>query len=268
MRGFVADSTSPSCDGRNSSGMESFRQDLFPASGSGYQQAPCGLWIKSPMSALVRYSVVIFNQALGKLTIVLETRGNVAGAHALDRTLDQWNPFPQKFAAQHSMKPASSRGRARSLRNAEPVTSVIAFTRNFPSTITSAARLFNVVIDCTAASIHAGSAFPLLIAVEITPVPIALVNSKASPGMAPPLVRIFLGCTTPVTEYPNFVSSSRMLCPPITVHPASIIFDRPPARIRSQDREIGFLRKAHESKRSERLATMAYTSLKEFVAAI
>src|ERR1022692_2764805 len=50
---------------------------------------------------------------------------------------------------------------------------------------------------------NASSAVPFLIAVEITPVPIPLVNSSTSPGLAPAFARTFFGCTTPVTEYPN-----------------------------------------------------------------
>src|SRR5256885_1222333 len=53
--------------------------------------------------------------------------------------------------------------------------------------ITSAEALFNVVIETTAASIHAGLATPFLIAVEITPVPKGLVSSRRSPDFAPPL---------------------------------------------------------------------------------
>src|SRR5215469_794979 len=57
----------------------------------------------------------------------------------------------------------------------------------------SAALLFSVVIDFTAALIHAGSAFSLLMAVEITPVPRALVSTSASPGFAPSLARTCRG---------------------------------------------------------------------------
>ena len=39
------------------------------------------------------------------------------------------------------------------------------------------------------------------------------------------------GWMVPVTAYPNFISSSAMLCPPRTAHPASRIFSWPPFRI-------------------------------------
>src|SRR5437773_3793474 len=77
--------------------------------------------------------------------------------------------------------------------------------------ITSAAVLFRVVMDFTAASIQACSATPFLIAVEITPVPSAFVSSKQSPAWAPAFLSMFFGFAMPVTEYPNLVSSSRML---------------------------------------------------------
>ena len=57
----------------------------------------------------------------------------------------------------------------------------------------SAAVLFSVVIERVAASIQDCFAVPFLIAVEITPVPSALVNSRRSPGWAPPLVKMRLG---------------------------------------------------------------------------
>jgi hypothetical protein len=49
----------------------------------------------------------------------------------------------------------------------------------------SAAFLFSVVIEWVAASIQDCSAFPFLIAVEITPVPSALVRISLSPAFAP-----------------------------------------------------------------------------------
>src|SRR5436190_9662470 len=69
-----------------------------------------------------------------------------------------------------------------------------------PRVITSAAVLFNVVIENTAASIHACFATPFLMAVEITPVPIDLVSSRRSPACAPPFFRTLLGSMRPVTE--------------------------------------------------------------------
>ena len=51
--------------------------------------------------------------------------------------------------------------------------------------MSSAAALFSMVIEATAASIHSWRALPFLMAVEITPVPRGLVSSKRSPGCAP-----------------------------------------------------------------------------------
>ena len=59
--------------------------------------------------------------------------------------------------------------------------------------ITPAAALFRVVMERTAASIHDCFALSFLIAVEITPVPRALVSSRRSPALAPELARILLG---------------------------------------------------------------------------
>ena len=51
----------------------------------------------------------------------------------------------------------------------------------------SLAVLFSVVMERVAASIQDCFAVPCLIAVEIAPVPSALVNNKRSLGWAPPL---------------------------------------------------------------------------------
>src|ERR1700722_1212439 len=112
-----------------------------------------------------------------------------------------------------------------------PVMSVAAWTSGLNSAATSAASLLRVVIDLVAPATHAGSALPCLIAVEMTPVPSGLVSMSTSLAFAPLFAKIRFGCTDPVTAYPNLISSSRILWPPITVQPASIILERPPARI-------------------------------------
>src|ERR1019366_1612957 len=60
----------------------------------------------------------------------------------------------------------------------KPVTSVMPCTSKPGDEVTtSAAALFRVVMERTAWRIHAASALPRLIAVEITPVPIACLRS-------------------------------------------------------------------------------------------
>ncbi len=77
--------------------------------------------------------------------------------------------------------------------------------------MTSAAVLFSVVIERVAASIHDCFAVPCLMAVEITPVPSALVNSRRSPGWAPPLVKMRLGIDEAgdgISEFGFFVADA------------------------------------------------------------
>ena len=57
----------------------------------------------------------------------------------------------------------------------------------------SAAVLFSVVMERTASRTHTASALPRLIAVEITPVPIALVKTRRSPAVAPLLASTCCG---------------------------------------------------------------------------
>ncbi len=58
--------------------------------------------------------------------------------------------------------------------------------------------------------------------------------------------------TVPVTEYPNLVSSSRMLWPPMMVQPASIIFDKPAGQNSLQNFQIAFFRIADHRQRGKR----------------
>ena len=81
----------------------------------------------------------------------------------------------------------------------KPVTSVAACTATSNVERAVAALRFNSLITFAAASTQASSAVPRLSAVVITPVPMALVSSRRSPGRAPALVQIFSGCTVPVT---------------------------------------------------------------------
>ena len=76
---------------------------------------------------------------------------------------------------------------------------------------TSAAALFSVVMERTASRIQANSALPRLIAVEITPVPIALVKMSRSPACAPLLARICLrmnGSGHRVAELDLFIANA------------------------------------------------------------
>ena len=59
-----------------------------------------------------------------------------------------------------------------------------------------------------------------------------------------------------------------MLCPPITVHPASIIFDSPPARMRSRMSRSALSGKQTSASEVSGRPPIAYTSLNELVAAI
>ena len=60
-----------------------------------------------------------------------------------------------------------------------------------------------------------------LTAVVSTPVPIGLVSTSASPGRAPALDTMRSGWIVPVTNRPNFGSSSTIEWPPEMAMPAS-----------------------------------------------
>src|SRR5947209_11744793 len=105
-------------------------------------------------------------------------------------------------------------------------------------------------------------------AVEITPVPSGLVRISESSTTAEEFVQTRSGWIIPVTEYPNLISGSRTLCPPITVHWASIILERPPARICSRTEMSPLSGKQTIASALSGLPPMAYTSLRELTAAI
>ena len=46
---------------------------------------------------------------------------------------------------------------------------------------------------------------------------------ESSPDFAPAFVTTLLGCTIPVTAYPNFISASSTECPPMTTTPSAFI---------------------------------------------
>ena len=95
----------------------------------------------------------------------------------------------------------------------------------------SAASLFRVVMDCTAAARASGDASPTRLAVQMIPTPSRLVSSRQSPGRPPLLRYIFSGSTTPVTDRPYFTSLSAMEWPPASTPPDSMTFSAPPRRI-------------------------------------
>ena len=65
-------------------------------------------------------------------------------------------------------------------------------------------------------------------AVTITPVPSGLVRKRRSPSRSPPLMKICLGWTHPVTHRPYFGSGSMTVCPPAITPPASVTLSAPP----------------------------------------
>jgi len=63
------------------------------------------------------------------------------------------------------------------------------------------------------------------------PVPRGFVITSTSSGNAPSFLRIFFGCTMPVTDSPYLISSSSTLWPPSRLAPASLILSTPPLMI-------------------------------------
>ena len=103
------------------------------------------------------------------------------------------------------------------------------------SSIVSHATRLRAAIQSTARMSSSSDASPRRKPVMITPVPIGLVRTRWSPGRAAALVRIRFGWIRPVTDRPYFSSSSRTVCPPTRVAPASLILLKPPSRILRSD---------------------------------
>ena len=82
------------------------------------------------------------------------------------------------------------------------------------ATIASAAASFRVAITRTASDTTSSGASPFLIAVAMTPDPIGFVSTSWSPGLAPALVTIRSGCTSPIATSPYFGSASSIVWPP------------------------------------------------------
>ena len=87
--------------------------------------------------------------------------------------------------------------------------------------IASAPCRFSVVIEAMAAASTLSGAALRLTAVVSTPVPIGLVSTSASPGRAPAFDTMRRGSIVPVTNRPNFGSSSTIEWPPEMAMPAS-----------------------------------------------
>ena len=123
--------------------------------------------------------------------------------------------------------------------------------------ITSAAALFKVVIDFTAASIHSCLATPFLIAVEITPVPSALVNSKFIAGLRALIRQHALGMNysrNRISEFCFFIADAVA-----ADHRASGLDHLRQAAGKNalQNFEIAFIGKTDKRQRGQRLSPMA-----------
>ncbi len=158
---------------------------------------------------------VVAHCALRKIAVVFQAAGNVAGANAIQRAFDYRDLMDVEtqrdirgqghLAGVADEAEAGDVGQgvdgrwslvvgrwpeAAELRSAGRPRAAVPtwFVVEQNAVMTSLAVLFSVVIERVAASIQDCLAVPFLIAVEMTPVPSALVNSKRSPGWAPPLV--------------------------------------------------------------------------------
>ena len=122
----------------------------------------------------------------------------------------------------------------------KPVTSVQAWRTMSPPTRPTVS--FRRIMESVATRTPASSSRPPLYAVVMTPVPRALVSTRASPTLAPALARSPSSWTKPVTERPYLGSWSLMEWPPATTQPASWQRSAPPARIcpaTSMPRQLG-----------------------------
>ena len=100
------------------------------------------------------------------------------------------------------------------------------------------------------------------------PVPMGLVRISRSPTLPPEFLRIFFGCTSPVTAIPYFGSGDWIECPPRTGMPASRALSAPPARIAFSIRIGSSFGNATMFSAKIARAPMAQMSLIAFAAAI
>ena len=152
-------------------------------------------------------------------------------------------------------------------KSPNPVTSVAAVIPLL--IITLAASAFSVVIESTAIATTFSGACTFLIAVAITPEPIGLVRTSASPARAELLVTILAGSTSPMATSPYFGSSSSTLCPPRIGTPTDRMTSEPPRMISSimpsERRRRG---KPTRFRTKSGFAPIAYMSESALVAAI
>ena len=94
MRGLPLRQHLPDLHRRNARIPQSVRQRCSVRRGN--QQPTRSLRIKQQRPHIVRHSVVVLHQALGKVPVVLESSGNIPGTHTLQRALDQRHTVRQK----------------------------------------------------------------------------------------------------------------------------------------------------------------------------
>jgi|FLOH01.1.fsa_nt_gi hypothetical protein len=115
----------------------------------------------------------------------------------------------------------------------------------------------------------AASTQPLRLALNSTPVPSGLVRIRTSPARAQVLRHSRSGWTMPVTDKPNFGSSSFMVWPPTRTAPASVIFSSAPATIPASTSGPSFdMGKPTRFRQVKGRPPMAYTSLRALAAAM
>ena len=229
------------------------------------QQPSCGLRIEQQRPHFLRNSVVVLHQALGKIPVVVESAGNVSGANALQRSLEQRNASGRNsdrhirrqhhFARMSNQTESGHVGHGMHLEIAarDHLSSPLVQRSHRPHRSVNPCCLGFAFLDRGRNHARAD----------------CLSEQQRIPRLGAGIGQNFFRMhDVPVTEYPNLVSSSRMLCPPITVHPASIIFDNPPARMRSRISRSAFSGKHTRASEVSGFPPMAYTSLSALVAAI
>ncbi len=113
-----------------------------------------------------------------------------------------------------------------------------------------------------------GVTIPPFRAVFRIPAPNGFVRTKTSPGFAEEFFQTLSGCTIPSTDKPYFGSSSSTVWPPTSRHSASFILSAPPRRISVSTHGSRQLGKQTIFMAVSGTPPIAYTSDKEFAAAI
>ena len=147
-----------------------------------------------------------------------------------------------------------------------PVTSVPELTPT--SSIASDPARFDCRIKPTAPATISASVTSALAAVEMMPVPMGLVSTSLSPGLAFAFVTILSGAMRPVTAMPYFGSASFTVCPPAMSTPASLAASAPPSKMRPRIFRSRSSGKQTMFKARIGFPPIAYTSLNAFTAAI